>query len=137
EHQRDVVLQCPGKNAFAKLRNLLAVLEHDRVLADEIDARDMAVEVHTHARPVEAGRNLLDMRRLACPVVALDHYPAVMLEGGENRERQRTVEKIVGIAIRDMRVSVRLGWHFHVGIDVERLAYRDGLVRKAGDAAVS
>ena len=36
------MLDRPGQNAFAEFGDLLAVLQHDRVLADEIDAADMA-----------------------------------------------------------------------------------------------
>ena len=49
EAERDVVLQGPGQDAVAEFGDLLAVLQHDRVLADEIDARDVAVEVDAHA----------------------------------------------------------------------------------------
>ena len=70
EHQRDVVLQRPGQHAVAELGDLLAVLEDDGVLADEVDARDVAVEVDAHAGPVEARRDLLDMGRLAGAVIA-------------------------------------------------------------------
>ena len=61
EAQGDIVLDRPGQHAVAEFRHLLAVLEHDRVLADEIDARDVAVEVDAHAGPVEAGGDLLDV----------------------------------------------------------------------------
>ena len=49
EDERDVVLHRPGQHAVAELGDLLAVLEHDRVLADEIDAADMAVEIDADA----------------------------------------------------------------------------------------
>ena len=52
EHQRTGVLQRPGQDALAELRHLLAVLEHDRVLADQVDAADVAVEIDADARPV-------------------------------------------------------------------------------------
>ena len=73
EHQRDVVLVGPGQDAVPELGDLLAILQHDRVLADEVDAGDVAVEVDAHAGPVQAGRDLLDMRRLAGAVVAGHH----------------------------------------------------------------
>ena len=38
EDQRDVVLQRPGQDAVLEGGDLLAVLQHDGVLADEIDA---------------------------------------------------------------------------------------------------
>ena len=77
EAQRDVVLQRPGQNAFAEFGDLLAVPEHDRVLADQIDAADMAVEIDAHAGPVEPRRDLLDMGGLAGAVIARDHHAAV------------------------------------------------------------
>ena len=49
EAEGDVVLQRPGQHAVAEFGDLLAVLQHDRVLADEIDARDVAVEIDAHA----------------------------------------------------------------------------------------
>ena len=61
EAQGDVVLDRPGQHAVAEFRNLLAFLEHDRVLANEIDARDMAVEVDAHARPLQPRRDLLNV----------------------------------------------------------------------------
>ncbi len=41
------------EDAFAELGHLLAVLQDDGVLAHEVDARDVAVEVDANARPVE------------------------------------------------------------------------------------
>ena len=48
EHQRDIVLHRPRQDAVAEFGDLLAVLDHDRVLADEIDTADVAVEVDAH-----------------------------------------------------------------------------------------
>src|SRR5690242_384546 len=62
ETERDIILQSPGQNALAKFSDLLAILDHDGVLADQVDAANVAVEVDTNARPIEPGRNLLDMR---------------------------------------------------------------------------
>ncbi len=93
EHERRVGLQRLGQDAFAELGDLLAVLQHDRVLADEIDARDVAVEVDADARPVEAGRHLLDVGRLTGAVIALDHHAAVVLEAGEDGERHVAIER--------------------------------------------
>ena len=94
EHQRRRVLQRPGQQPFAELGDLLAVAQHDRVLADQIDAADVAVEIDADAGPVEARRDLLDMRRLAGAVIALDHDAAVVGEAGEDRERGVVVEAI-------------------------------------------
>ena len=87
EAERGVGLQRVRQDALAELGDLLAVLDDDGVLADEIDAAHMAVEIDAHARPVEPRRHLLDMRRLAGAVIALDHHAAVVLEAGEDGER--------------------------------------------------
>ena len=80
EDERDVVLQRPGQDAVLELGDLLAVAQNDGVLADEVDARDVAVEVDAHAGPVEPRRDLLDMGRLAGAVIARDHDAAVLRE---------------------------------------------------------
>ena len=61
EDKRDIVLVRPRQNAVAKLCDLLAVTQNDRILADQIDPADMAVEIDPHARPVQPRRNLFDM----------------------------------------------------------------------------
>src|SRR5262249_28858026 len=61
ETKRDIVLQCPWQNPILKLGHLLTVPQYDRVLADEIDSRDMAIKVDSHARPIQPGRDLFDM----------------------------------------------------------------------------
>ena len=109
EAQGDIVLDRPGQHAVAEFRNLLALLEHDRVLADEIDAGDMAVEVDAHARPVQARGDLLDVSRLARAVIAGDHHAAVEGEAGQDRERRVPVEQIVRIEIRHVFVAPRIG----------------------------
>ncbi len=73
EHQGAGVLQGPGQDALAEFGDLLAVLQDDRVLADQVDAADVAVEVDADAGPVQPGRDLLDMRRFAGAVITLDH----------------------------------------------------------------
>src|SRR3546814_16895200 len=75
-----------------------SVLQHHGVLADQVDADDVAVQVDADARPVEAGGDLLDVGRLAGAVIALDHDAAVMREAGEDRERGVAVEAEIGRA---------------------------------------
>ena len=89
EAERDVVLVGPGQDAVAEFGDLLAVLDDDRVLADQVDTADVAVEVDAHARPVEPRRHLLDMGRLAGAVIAGDDDAAVVGEAGQDRERGR------------------------------------------------
>ena len=56
------MLQTPRQKPFAEFGNLFAVAQHDGILADEVDTRNMAVEIDAHGRPVEARGDLLDMR---------------------------------------------------------------------------
>src|SRR5579871_6763298 len=70
------------------------VLKDDRVLADQIDAADVAVEVDADHRPVEARGDLLDVRRLAGAVIALDHHAAIERQAGADGERGLRVEAI-------------------------------------------
>ena len=132
EAQGDIVLDCPGQHSVAEFRDLLAVLEHDRVLADEIDARHVAVQVDAHARPVEAGGGLLDVGGFSRAVIAGDHHPPVVGEAREDRECRVPVEQIVGIQIRHVFVGPRIGRRLHIGIDAESLSHRYAGVRQTG-----
>ncbi len=105
EHKRHGMLQRPGQQAFAEFRHLLAVPQHDRVLADQIDAADMAVEIDADAGPVETRSDLFDMGRFAGAVIALDHHAAVEGEARENGQRRFAVEAIGRIAIRHIFVA--------------------------------
>ena len=88
------MLQRPGQDALAEFGDLLAVLQDDGVLADQVDAADMAVEIDPDARPVEPRRHLLDMGRLAGAVIALDHDAAVEGEAGQDGQGGVAVEAI-------------------------------------------
>ena len=132
EHERHVVLQRPGQNAVLELGDLLALLQHDRILADEIDARDVAVEVDAHAGPIEPRRDLLDMGRFAGAVIARDHDAAVLGEAGEDRERRLPVEDVVGIQIGHMVLGRGVGRDIKVRIDAEHLPGGHLHVRQAG-----
>jgi hypothetical protein len=87
EHQSAGMLQGPGEDALAEFRDLLAVLQHNRVLADEIDTADMAVQIDADAGPVQPRRDLLDMGGFAGAVIALHHDTAVEGKAGEDRQR--------------------------------------------------
>ena len=132
EHQRHRVLQRPGQHALAVLGDLLAVAQHDRVLADQVDARDVAVEVDPHARPVEMGRDLLDVGRLAGAVIALDHHPAVVGEAGQDRERGVAIEPVGLVDLGHVLGRLGEGRHLKVGIDAEALPHRDLDVGRGG-----
>jgi hypothetical protein len=122
EHQRRRVLQRPRQDAFAEFGDLLAILQHDRVLADQVDTRDVTVEVDAQAGPVEARRDLLDMRRLAGAVIALDHDASVEGEARKDRHGRVMVEQVGVIDRRHVLGARAEGRHLHVGVDSEQLA---------------
>src|SRR5690606_24220973 len=105
------------QNAVAELGDLQAVANDDRILADKIDAADMAVEIDADTRPVEAGGHLLDMSRLAGAMIACNHDAAVTRKASQDRERGRPVEQIVGIEIGNMGVRLGISRDFEIGID--------------------
>ena len=80
--------------------------DDDGVLADQVDAADVAVEVDAHAGPIEPGRHLLDMSRLAGAVIAGDDDAAVLGEAGENGERGRPVEAVIGVELGHVLVGL-------------------------------
>src|SRR6185503_2468628 len=97
--------------------HLHAVLQHDRVLADQVDTADVAVEVDAHAGPVEAGGDLLDVGRLAGAVVAGNEDAAVAGEAGQDGQRRLAVEQVVRVGIRNVLVRLRIGRNLHVAVD--------------------
>ena len=82
------------QGAFAILRYLLAIAQHDRILAHKIDAADMTVQVDPDARPIQPGRNLLDVSRFAGSMHALNDDAPVLLEAGKYCERGGGIEAI-------------------------------------------
>ncbi len=126
EHQRGRMLQRPGQQAFAEFRHLHAVAQHDRVLADQVDAADMAVQIDADAGPVEPRGDLLDMRRLAGAVIALDQHAPVEGEARQDRQRGVAVEAVGLVDIGHVVARPREGRDLHVGIDAEGLPDRDG-----------
>ena len=130
EHQCARVLQAPGQDTLAEFGDLFAILQHDRILADQIDAADVAVEVDANARPVQPRRDLLDMRRLAGAVIALDHRAAVEGKPGEDRQRRLAIELVGGVDVRYVLGTHRKGRYDHVGVDLEHLACRNLGVRQ-------
>ena len=122
EHQGAGMLQRPGEDALAEFGDLLAILQHDGVLADQVDTADVAVQVHPDAGPVQARRHLLDMGGFAGAVIALDHHAAIMGEAGADRQRRLTVELIGGVELRHVFGAEREGGHHHVHVDAEDIA---------------
>ena len=94
EHEGASVLQRPRQDAFAEFGHLLAVLQDDRVLADQIDTADVAVEVDADTGPVQPSRHLLDMGGFPGAVIALDHDAAVVGKPGRDRQGGFAVEFI-------------------------------------------
>ena len=124
ERQRHRPLQRPGQDALAVLGDLLAVLEDDRVLADQVDAADVAVQVDPDAGPVQPRRHLLDVRRLAGAVIALDQDAPVVGEARQDRQRGVAVELVGRVDVRHVLGAPAERRHIDVGRDAERR--RDG-----------
>src|SRR5699024_8292132 len=80
EHQRARTLQRPGEDAGLKLGDLPPLAYDDGVLADQIHAAHVSVEIDTDAWPVEPRRHLLDVTGLAGAVTALHHHAPVVHE---------------------------------------------------------
>ena len=106
KHQSAGVLQSPGQHSFAEFGDLLAVLQDDGVLADQIDAADMAIQIDANARPIKTGRHLFDMGGFTGTVIALHHDPPVKGEAGQHRQRRIVVETIGGIHIGDVLAAL-------------------------------
>src|SRR6056300_1046315 len=85
EHQGHGALQGPRQKPFPKLRNLLAILQHDGVLADKVDPADVGIEIDPDAGPIQPRGHLLDMGRFPRAVIALHHDAPVVREAGQNR----------------------------------------------------
>jgi hypothetical protein len=125
EHQRARTLQRPRQHARLELGDLLAVADDDRVLADQIHAADVPIEVDAHARPVETRCHLLDVTRLPRAMPALHHHPAVVQKPGEQRQRGIAIEDVVGIASRHMFFGGRERRHLQIAVYLEYLARGD------------
>ncbi|MCY1300033.1 hypothetical protein D9M70_495910 [compost metagenome] len=137
EDECDIVLVGPGQDAVLELGDLQAVLDDDRVLADEIDTADMAVEVDAHARPVEAGSDLLDMGGLTGTVIARDHHASVVGEACENSERGFAVEEVIRVEVRHIGVALRIGRNAQIRINAENLPDRDRRIGEVGNVEVN
>src|SRR5215471_10980841 len=125
EADRYRVLQRPRQKAFAEFGNLLVVAQHDRVLADEIDAADVAVEIDTDQRPIQPRRHLLDMGGFAGTVIAADHHPPIEGETGEDCERRVVIEAVGIVKIGDVLARLAKGGNLEVTVDPEGLANGD------------
>ena len=127
KHNRNRVAQRPWQNAFVKFRDLLAVLQFDRVFTDQINSADMAVKVHPHGGPVQTRADLFDMRRFAGAMIALDHHPPVMRKPGQDRHRSVRVKNIGRVNFRHTVAALAKAINFHIGVDPEKVADRKPL----------
>ena len=142
EDERDIVLIGPGQDTIAKFGDLHAVLDDNGVLADQIDTRNMAVEVDTHAWPVEAGSDLFNVGRFARAMIAGNHDAAVVGKAGQNGQRRVAVKEVIGIDFGNMFAAFGIGRDHQVRIDIEHLPDGNFRVRhivchshSSGDAA--
>ena len=124
EYERHPVPERPRKNPLLEFRYLLAVAELDRILADQVDARNVAVQVDPDAGPVQAGGNLFDVRRLAGSVIALDHDTPVVREPRQDRERGVGVELVGRVKVRNPVRRLLEGHDLKVGVDAEGLPHQ-------------
>ena len=126
----------PWQNAITEFRYLHAVLDDDGVLADQVDTADMAVQIDSHARPVEARCDLLDMGGFTGPVISGNDDPSI--EGKTRKDGQRClfIEQIVRIDVGYMRIRHRIGGNHHIGIESENVLRRNRCIGKIGYVAV-
>ena len=125
EHDGGRALKRPWQHAFPEFGDLHSVPDDDRVLADEIDSGNVAVQVDAHAGPIEACGDLLDMGGLAGPVIALNQHPAVMGESHKYGERGRRVEAIAFIHRGNVLARCAERGNLQVGVDPEGLSRRN------------
>ncbi len=120
-------MQRPRQNTLAKFRNLLAVLKHDGILANQINAADMTVKIDANAGPVEPSGHLLNMRGFTGSVIALHHHAAVVGKARKNGEGGVPVKAVIFIHIRDMISAAAERRHRQILIDAKDLsnAYLD------------
>src|SRR5271157_492454 len=121
EAQPDWVLQRPGQKTFAEFGNLLVVAQHDRVLADKIDATDVAVEIDADQGPIQPGRDLFDMGGFAGAMIATDHHSPVEGKAGKDRERRVVIEAVGVVEIGDVLARLAEGRNLEIAVDPEGL----------------
>src|SRR5688500_17394121 len=124
ENKGGVVLIAPGKNALAEFRDLLSFLENDGILADEVDAADVAVEVDPDARPIQARSDLLDVGRFAGAMVAGDNHPTVVGKARQDGQGRLAIEDIIFIEIGVLVGGMREGGHLEAALKPEKLVHR-------------
>ena len=126
------MLDCPWQNAFAEFRDLFSVLQHDRVLADEVDTADMRIEINAHTGPVQPRGHLLDMGGFSGAVIALDKDAAVVGEPRENRQGGFAVEHVSGVEVRHIFVRPRKCGYGQGHVEAKRIPHIHHHVRRCG-----
>ena len=121
---------------FSIFGHLHAVPEDDGVLADQVDAADVAVEVDADERPIEASGDLLDVGGLAGAVAALDDQTSIVGEGRQNRHRRARIKAIGRVDGRHMKCAAREGGSDRVGVDHERFADADLASGRSGSSSM-
>ena len=74
---KDAIVIKDGQQVTEFKEGILPFAQDNRVPTDQVDPADMRVKVDPDARPVEPRRHLLDMRRFAGAVIALNHDPEI------------------------------------------------------------
>src|SRR6516164_5326421 len=123
--QPDRMLQRPRQETFAEFGDLLVVTQHDRVLADKIDAADVAVEIDADQRPIQAGGDLLDMSGFAGAVIATDLHSSIEGEAGEDRERGVVIKAVGVVEIGNVLTRLAESGNLEITVDPEGLTDRD------------
>ena len=131
------MLDRPGKNALAKFGDLFTVFENNRVLTDQINTTDMAIEVNSYQRPIKMRRNLLDMSRLPCTVIALNHQFPAMGEGSQDRDSRIMIKAIRRIDLRHIFCAFFEGRHHHIGIKAKDILNRNLGIRQVHSNSVN
>ena len=94
----------------------------------------MRIQIHTHARPVQARRHLLDMRRFAGTVQALQKHAAIARKARKQGECHVVIEAVHRINFRHMCVAFCKGGHTQIGVEAEHVAHGDdalGLLQRS------
>ena len=97
ENQRRLVPQRPWQDSFLEFSDLLSVPYLDRVLADQVDPGNMAVQVHPRAWPAKSRGDLFDVRGFSGSVIALNHHAPIVREPGEDRQGRVRIEFVGGV----------------------------------------
>ena len=102
-----------------KLQAHLALLLHDKP--------KQVMQIGFGSGGTAYSASLHDIEQIDCVEIS-----PVVLEAGQDRQRDFPVEHVVAIDVRHMVRGLGIGWRLHVGVDAEELAHRHLHVRHAG-----